>query len=326
MAVGRLNLPQRLDVIPATEVGELIETTDREFVQLERVAAEARAEAEEQERLAAAEGVDPKSSSWTMMRLQRFLHGLHEEAGRDASAIVEVAQQRARLRLDEARAEADARGRGLTTDWYPESAVATTPAPSAGAFGPALGSLVVTPQPTPTPGPAARQSLAARDDTDGLQASPVQSDANAVGGTALVTAPASAPAGSVAPPEATSNQFLDEHFWGPSPERASEPTAVAAFAAHASPPVPVRAPAPARVPSPTPDPAHAPPAPAARARREAPVVAAPVIAAAPPQPAKTRRQVKPRDKRGAVSRIPFSAVLEVLAVLAILVFILLRLS
>jgi hypothetical protein len=313
MSVGRLNLPQRLDVIPASEVGELIEQTDREFVQLERLAAEARAEAEEQERLAAAEGVDPKSSSWTMMRLQRFLDGLHEEAGRDASATVEVAQQRARLRLEEARAEADRRGRGLTTDWYPEPPAATTPAAAPGGGSASVLEppvVVAPPQTRPAPSPPAPPTLAARDNHDGFNAVHLASGSAVVGGVALVTPPTSAPPDPAGPEPATT-QSLDDAFWGPDAERAPEPAAaVVAFAPQASPVVAPPAPAPA-------------PAPVAPGQ---PQVAAPPPTAAAPTPPAKQQPVKRRAKRGVVSRIPFSAVLEVLAVLAILVFILLRLS
>ena len=98
----KLPKPQAIDVVPASDVSALIEATDRAFVQLERELEIARSEAEQLESLAAAEGIDPAASTWTMVRLQRFLEDLRDEARRDAAATVDVAQQRVRLDMDEA--------------------------------------------------------------------------------------------------------------------------------------------------------------------------------------------------------------------------------
>jgi hypothetical protein len=113
---ARPSLPQQLDIVPAAEMSSILEQTDRDFVELERVHGETLADADEAEALAAAEGVDPTSSTWTMVRLQRFLGGLREEAERDAAATVQVAQQRARVRVEEAREEAERRRLGYDPD------------------------------------------------------------------------------------------------------------------------------------------------------------------------------------------------------------------
>jgi hypothetical protein len=107
MTSPRFTRPLPLDVVPADQVGDLIESADREFVGLERELEERTAEADELETSARAMGVDPDGSSWGLIQLQRFLEELRHETRRDATASVEVARRRAELRLVEAHEEAE---------------------------------------------------------------------------------------------------------------------------------------------------------------------------------------------------------------------------
>ena len=103
----RFTRPLPLDVVPVDQVGDLIESADREFVGLERELEERTAEADELEASARAMGVDPDGSTWGLIQLQRFLEELRRDTQRDATASLEVARRRAELRLVEAHQEAE---------------------------------------------------------------------------------------------------------------------------------------------------------------------------------------------------------------------------
>jgi len=268
-----LTRPVALDVVPASEVANLIETTDRDFSQLERDASAARDAALDAETKARQAGVDPKSSAWTMVRLQRFLDGLHEEAMRDAAATIEVARQRARMRLDEARA--NARG---------DSAPRPVLPPPIPPVAPALRPVAPVPQPEPTVMPPRPEPFA---------------PARVV---TLAPAPVTNGHTQPAPPEGA--------FARSGPE--SAPTLLA----------PVVAPPPVAAPPPAP----APMAPLAPVAPVAPVVAPPPAPVASAPVAAAPAPVQPAKKRGFFRRLPIAAILEVIAVLLVLVFILLRLS
>src|SRR5262245_48934135 len=107
MATPRLTRPAALNVIPAADVRDLIEATDRDFIEKEQRAADAVAEAERAEKRAFEAGIDPKGATWAMARMQSFLQTLHEEAERDAAATIDVARRRARMHRDEGRALAE---------------------------------------------------------------------------------------------------------------------------------------------------------------------------------------------------------------------------
>jgi hypothetical protein len=258
MSPSRLSPPQQLDIVPASEVGSILEQTDRDFVELERVHEETRAEAEEAEALAAAEGVDPKSSTWTMVRLQRFLDGLREEATRDASATVEVAQQRARVRLEEAHEEAERRRLGYDPDPLvppirlteppaapvppvaPHTPVVPVVAPQAPVVeAPSVvAPLVTAPEPVKPPlaidgstfvtSPAASAPAAANESTNHHGAAVAGAAAAGVaGGALLLASPATAaPTVPPMPPMPTAGPSLVQ----PSPAVAAEPFAGATVA------------------------------------------------------------------------------------------------
>jgi hypothetical protein len=338
----KLTKPQSLDVIPATEVGALIEETDRVFVRLERELEIALAEADEAEALAAAEGVDPEASTWTMVRLQRFLDDLRVEAERDAAATIEVAQQRVRMELvDDASGATNPTLRAVT---LVSGALPSTPpdlvaAPAARAPGPSSTS-AAGPRPGPDEGPPN-----ARDHTTGVADMPVVESApvavpveQAMPAADARVAPDSSP-----PParafQATSPNSQTTNGNGPALDWSSRaPVAVA------SGPATIEHPAeqPASVlhdafwePAPTPS--------AVETVIPAPVFTPPAVPNPPtiappepeyiPEPAKGKRKKKhkppkpPKHSQGSVlRRLPVAAILEVVAVLLILVFILLRLS
>src|SRR5262245_8292911 len=102
----RLEAPEALDLVDADEVAELIASTKRELDGLERHARDAVAAATAAESTAAAVQVDAAATTWTIVRLQRFLDGLREEAADDARTMVEVARYHAQVRVDDARQSA----------------------------------------------------------------------------------------------------------------------------------------------------------------------------------------------------------------------------
>src|SRR5262249_45685350 len=111
---------------------------------------EAHTEAEEMERVAADTGVDPLSSSWTMVRLQRFLNDLRSEAERDAAATIEVARHRARVQVEEARATTNADAHDATIPPLVDPSFPTPPS---------------APDPQCAPAPKVRVPPAPRDQT-----------------------------------------------------------------------------------------------------------------------------------------------------------------
>ena len=263
MTVSRLDPPRALDLIPAEQVRDIIARTDHELTELERSAEDAHGTAERAERAVREAGLDPESSAWTMVRLQRFLEGLRDETQRDVETMLELARQQARIQL---------------TEMPGASAVPSpVPAPVRGDRAEPVAPVVLE-RPASPPAPS-----------DPLP--PVT--AVAVGGAvAVATEPMAEPA--FAQPEV---QPVEPE---PAPRLVVVPPAVDE---------PASAPAPVVVPN-APDDAPRP-APAA-ARAPAPAASAPVVAA--------------EKKAGLLHRLPISAILEVIAVLLILVFILLRLS
>ena len=299
--------PAALDVVPASEVGALIERTDREFTELEARAAEAAARADEAEQLARAAGVDPKSSTWTMVRLQRFLDTLRAEVERDSRATLEVARQRARMRMAEATS-------GVA------SAPLTPMAPSPTAAEPALPVVAdeaawsVEPGERPAPPPPVMPTSSA---------TPPVSPASVP----IVHPRPEPPAASIGGPARTNGHGATLLAAGIAVAEVAPMPSVVAPAVPAAVPQPAPSPAEARV--------AAPPAPAAQA---APMVAptvvppSPVVAPAPAMaptvpaaPTAEPATVTPASKKPR-RKLPVAAILEVLAVLLVLVFILMRLS
>jgi hypothetical protein len=335
----KLSKPQALDVIPASEVSSLIEETDRVFVQLERELEIASAAADELEAQAAAEGIDPTASTWTMVRLQRFLEDLRDEAERDAAATIEVAQQRARFERDDppllvgfasdpgpllappvasAPDPAPAAWPGaLPRDPAPE--VAHDELPNAATAAALIASAAVPPASPETPTPALMPTMVETPATNG-SSHPAPNHASAPDTTVLVrdaaapseagqrpttTMPLLAP---VAPPAA----HLSEEFWA-APERAAAPVVDAAPATVAPVVVPVPLP---------PEPGSG----GDVADEESRTTKGKGKRAKKQKPAKAPKPQREPRGRSAMKRLPIAAILEVIAVLLILVFILLRLS
>lgn len=309
----RLSPPELVDLVPAERVREIIALTDRDIAELERRANEACGEADQAELRAQESGVDGRSSTWAMVRMQRFLDGLRSEGERDAQALRDLAHERAELRLSDARAEA-ARIRGEVT---PAPTVA--PAPSAATVAPAVIAYVApAPSPAPPVQPEAPADIAApvvvpmpvpaARNTDVPAVDPRAVDVAASNGSALALV--------LAPP------VEDERAVDDDPE-VEELTSIDDL---------LRVPEVAADETPVPSvdlPAAEQPAPASSsptggtAVLVAPQEAPAADAAAPASEFWPQQETKP--KKG-LRRIPVSAVLEVLAVLLILVFILLRLS
>src|SRR5262245_6507370 len=122
MAAPRLTPPEPVDLVPVERVRELIARTQRELTDLGNAAEASVAEADELEAHTQDAGLDDQTSTWTMVRLQRFLDDLRAESDSDVAAIVQVARQRARIRLDEARAAAAAIRAGAPPPSHPPAA------------------------------------------------------------------------------------------------------------------------------------------------------------------------------------------------------------
>jgi len=78
--------PAEISLFTADAVEAIVE---REFVALrtlEQRAAEATAEAQDLERKLSADGIDPVTASWMLLRIQQYLQSLRREAEDDASA------------------------------------------------------------------------------------------------------------------------------------------------------------------------------------------------------------------------------------------------
>jgi hypothetical protein len=102
----KLKRPELVEMVDPAEVHAMIAATDARLSDLERQVAESAAEAQRVEDRARSEGVDAQAATWAMVRLQRFIDGLIEEAERDAAALIEAARLGARARVEEARADA----------------------------------------------------------------------------------------------------------------------------------------------------------------------------------------------------------------------------
>ena len=101
----RLTPPEPVDLVPASSVAQIIVETDRELTELEQRWQASEAEADAAEAWFREAGIEEEVSTWVMIRLERFLAGLREEAERDAQNIVDLARHRSALRVAEAQAE-----------------------------------------------------------------------------------------------------------------------------------------------------------------------------------------------------------------------------
>jgi len=141
----RITPPEPVDVVSADEVRAIIGATDRELAELDREVQSALATAESAESLAREAGVDGRASTWAMLRMQRFLDGLRGETEAEIIALLDVARTRARKRVDEARAEADA----MLAQGTPTSEAIAAPVPPVPPVD--TPPVVAPPQPEPSP-------------------------------------------------------------------------------------------------------------------------------------------------------------------------------
>jgi hypothetical protein len=309
MVADRLTPPAPFEVVSGEQVGHIIEATDREFVELERRAAEVRAEADEATRRAEAAGVDPNSSTWTMVRLQRFLDGLRDEAQRDAAATIEVARHRARLRVEEAR---EGNGRSSSAPSMTPFVVPTVPVePFTSAWAPSPDdSALPLARDVPDPGQQAMATGAAVAGLGAVATVAREDDASAL----------STPQTSAAPPPIA--PFVGADPAGSQASAAVPTASVVASEVHQFAPEALSG-APVDDLAPPTFEAWAPPP-------SVPAAVAPTVAFTEERTSEKkgkRRAPKPPKAKGhKARRIPVSAMLEVVAVLLILVFILWRLS
>jgi hypothetical protein len=100
--------PQPRRIVPKAVVDALVADADREISALERHAERATAAAFEAEAELEKLGTDERSSAWATIQLERFVTSLRADVELEAKAIVQEAHVRARVLVDEARAEVEA--------------------------------------------------------------------------------------------------------------------------------------------------------------------------------------------------------------------------
>jgi hypothetical protein len=325
----RLPEPEHFDFVSEEQVRELISKAEHELSGLQRAATDAATGAELAEEQARSAGVDPRLSTRTMLRLQGFLDSMRAEVARETDTVVEQARSQAATRLEAARAAAAMRAArpeptaapDFSADPYdldrlrrllgsaaappvaepnPTStppAADPTPvhpdlaAPAVASAGPAIDALVVEHPPTPS-NPPTTLIAPVLVHADEPEPGPVDYTAN---GNGVAVPVGSGPNGRRAPYEP---QVLPDDVQAEGPAELSTSAAHEPASRYTAPYEPPPAPY-------QPEPQHAP----APARIVEPVPPAPA------GPATHRR-----------FRIPMSAVLEVVAVLLVLGFLLLRLS
>jgi hypothetical protein len=309
---GRLSPPEPFEIVSASEVREIIEATDRELSELETRAADATTAADAAERRARDADADNATATWAMVRLQHFLDNLRAENARDIEIILDVADQRARLRRDEARAEVERiRERALAVT--PEPELSREPA-LLDTHEPPRPETVVVAAPLPPPPPEADLRPDVESEPPAPEPEPVETlDPGQIAAYAPPTVPLPSSGNGSTPEHVLTTTALADPL---STDVWAKPAvatvgALAVPAPAAAPAVPAEAPAPA--PAQVPDATQA------------------LDGSAPASPS-TEQEFWPQQaepaakKRSFLKRIPVSAVLEVLAVILILVFILLRLS
>jgi len=124
MATSRVRAPAPavLDLVSADEISALLASTQHDLDMLEREAVEVSALADAAEESGRSSSVDTGSTTWTIVRLQRFLDDLRVEAHRDAAAVVDIARHQARLQRDGGLSTV-----GMPDAWYPTSPTAAPP-------------------------------------------------------------------------------------------------------------------------------------------------------------------------------------------------------
>ena len=279
----RLQAPEVLDLVDADEVGDLVARTEREFAVLQKRAAEAVTAAEQAEASARLVDVDAGATTWTAVRLQRFLDELRAEAERDAASIIEVARCHARMRVEDARA-------------------------------------------TVSRGGTARPPLViggVRDEPTERFEVPLPPATGAAVAVPVVSTAASMPEAAVPAPQAAV----------PVPEAAVPVPEAAVPVREAAVPVPEDVPMAAPPVAPAvalADPPRSELAPAAPPAAPAPAFAVPMVEPTPaPTASDTSRKAKKPSRRATSGRrrfLPLSAVLEIVAVLLLLAFIVMKLS
>jgi hypothetical protein len=299
MPTNALTPPEPLDLVAFEHVRAIIEESDRDLTELERRATEATAEADEAEARAADAGVDGPASQWTLVQMQRFVNSLRAEAELERNAILEVARYRARVRVNDARADVERR--------RPEPV-----APGAGpAVAPRGNGDVQVPWPTPMaeePEPLSNGMVDVTHDQAGFESF--------------------APKGGVA---------AEQNGRAARATESVAPAALSFTSASGAPSTPETEPPIAEAQSATVTPVETPNEPALvpSTDDEQPVEAPVAIPLMSDRLASDAMGDGTQDfwptettvpRRRGLRRIPFSAVLEVLVVLLILVFILLRLS
>jgi hypothetical protein len=300
LTTSRLDAPTRSDLLPVEEVDALIQAADRELSTLERDAAEATAAADAMQQRVVDEGADERSSSWAMMQLRRFLDGLSDEVDREVAALIDVADRWAKQRVSEARAEAEAvRLRPRT----PAEPAELEPE----ALTPTFGGKVAQPEPTIAPQPV-------------VEAVPAPFTPVVVHAEPVAVAPVATPVVELSP--TTFTPAIPEVIEEPLTANAAAP-APAPVDSDAS---PVAEPAPlAWTETPvTEGEAHATSTATSPSAELDEGRDASVAGTGDAFWQGAEREKKPKKSR--FRRIPWTAVLQVIAVLAILVFILLRLS
>lgn len=102
----RITPPQARDIVSAEVVDELVARRQAELARLDAEANAADHTASELEARVRAEGADESATTWAMLQLRRYLDRVFDEVDQEADAEIEVAERRARARVEAARSEA----------------------------------------------------------------------------------------------------------------------------------------------------------------------------------------------------------------------------
>jgi len=307
----RVQAPEALDLVDAAQFSGDVAEIERELAELTERAAAAVAAADDAETTARSVDIDVAATTWTIVRLQRFLDDLRAEAERDAATMVEVSRYHARVRAADAR-EMVTRGDRHRRPAVIDSGVAADPVvadvPRLPFATPAAPATPVVPLVVPASAVIGPTPVA--DPVAAMPTAPVA---------AVVTPPL---------PQAQPMPVAPQpSAFAPAPQIQPQPMPVAqqppAFVQPQ--PQPPIAPAAAVAAVAVPRAAVAPPPPVLAPQ---PPVVAPVVQEPEAPPAGNQKPSKKSKKSGARKRrgLPLSAILEILAVLLLLAFIVFKLS
>ena len=95
-----VEVPSVLELVPVAAAQQLIDARCAELEELERIANDERAQADDLEARAAEEGADEGATTWAMLQLRRFLDRVFDELDQELEAELHVARLQAHRAAD----------------------------------------------------------------------------------------------------------------------------------------------------------------------------------------------------------------------------------